>query len=67
VTLRFTQSKDGTPRANVRVTLRLTAEEVAEIKRRAGDEGCPWREWLQQECENGFYRALLNKDVGDVV
>jgi len=59
MSLKYTNSKDGTPRANLRVTIRLDAEEIDEIKRLARLKKYPWRTWLRNVCTDGLYSAIV--------
>lgn len=60
MSLRFTESRDGTPRANVRVTLRLCAEELDMIRDLARKSNESWRVWIQRQAEEGLYSAMVN-------
>ncbi len=46
--MKFTKSKDGVERADVRVTFRFTAEQIDYLKRRAAASG-----------RNGFHSAIV--------
>lgn len=54
---KFTPSRDGVERANIRVELRLTAEEIAEFKTIANDEDQTLRSWLRDCIWEGIHRA----------
>lgn len=60
--LNFTKSQDGKPRVDLRVTIRLDAEEIASIKKFARKAGEPWRIWLRRRAEDGIYSAMVRAD-----
>ena len=62
--MKFTQSVDGVKRADVRVTLRLSRDNIAVIKARAQQDNVPWRDWLKDAAEEGVYSGLLYE--GDI-
>ena len=53
--MKFTPSKDGEPRADVRVTFRLTEKQVEFLKRRAKVQG-----------RNGFHSAIVDAFWGGI-
>jgi len=57
--MRFTNSIDGIQRANVRITIRLSAEDLAEIKAEAIANKEEWRTWLKWQAESGVRSALI--------
>jgi hypothetical protein len=58
--MRFTRSTDGTPRADIRVTLRLSAGEIGVQRIMAAEAGVSWRTWLREMAESGVYSAVVN-------
>ena len=58
--LNFTRSKDGIMRADVRITIRLSSEDIEEIKRAARKEKYHWRKWLTDACEGGLSRRITD-------
>lgn len=56
--MRFTPSKDGKERADVRITFRLSRDELAAIQEAAKADDTPWREWLMDAAEDGIWRAV---------
>jgi hypothetical protein len=55
---KFTPSKDGKQRANLYMSLRLTAKEIEKIKQAARVDNTPWHQWLVQEAYSAIDRAL---------
>ena len=60
--MKFTMSEDGICRANIRVTLRLSQEEIATLKEKAKLEGVSWRDILEREASQGIDLALIEDD-----
>lgn len=61
--MKFTKSKDGSMRTNVRITLRFTKEEIEEIKILAKKDGnTPWRIWLENYAALGIEEARTLDD-----
>ncbi len=57
--LKFTPSSDGVDRASVRITIRLTADEIRELKRQAKEHGSDWRARVQGLAALGIEEALI--------
>lgn len=61
--MQFTPSQDGKERATIRISLRLSREELEEIKEAAKTDGENWREWMENKAALAIETALV--DGGD--
>lgn len=57
--MKYTQSKDGVERTTVRLNLRFTREEIADIKRLAKAAKTTWRGWLESHVTMGIDEGLM--------
>lgn len=57
---KFTKSRDGVERATVVIRLRLSREELEDIKNMAAKEGDTVREWLENHAALGIEEGLLD-------
>lgn len=66
MSLKFTTSQDGIERATVLVPLRISREDLKDIKRAVKkEEGETWREWLASHAALGVEEGLMTND-GDM-
>jgi hypothetical protein len=59
--LKFTESADGKYGADIRITLRFTADQLEKIKVAAHEDGEEWRTWLHDKASDGVYGALQRR------
>ena len=60
--MKFTESSDGIERTSIRITLRFTREELAEIKRLAKrDASRSWRDWVEGHAALGVEGELTDE------
>jgi len=65
--MKLTLSVDGQKRANVRITLRFSEEEIKDIKSIAEKYNTTWRKWLSSHAALGIEEGLMNQDYGEVL
>lgn len=60
MSLKFTCSQDGVERVTVLVPVRLSREDLADVKEKAKIDGETWREWLTTHANLGIEEGLLS-------
>ena len=61
--MKYTLSQDGKMRATVRAEIRLTAEELAELRARAKAQEVALKQYLVRCLKDGMYSETLSDDT----